>query len=135
MTFLAKTVREGIGEDFIRWAEGFAQDLARDDEGMGGKKKVSITQVRDIYGMVKRIEQRGLRAEELEELWVLKPRLAYSAKRHKESKLEKLKEVLLPALDAVCEPKLGDEARVKRFKRFCQGFEAILAYHKAHEKE
>ena len=57
-------------------------------------------------------------------LLMLKPKLAYAAKRHGGG-VDTLKEVLTQAIDRV-----GNDQ--KKFNRFVDFFEAILAYHKAY---
>ena len=64
------------------------------------------------------------------ELILLKPKLAYARKRSdgrkKEELFKQLEDALTTAIDAV------DVKQPETFKRFCNFFEAILAYHKAH---
>lgn len=66
------------------------------------------------------------------ELLLLKPKLAYAkgraGKREKNS-YEKLEKVLSTAIDAV------EISQRDTFDRFCNFFEAILAYHKAYAKK
>jgi CRISPR-associated protein Csm2 len=88
------------------------------------KNKLSTSQIRNAYGMVKRMEMNGFDAHEF---IMLKPRLAYAAARAPKEERDgpqQLKEVLSWAIDEV-----GDSA--ENFVRFVDFFEAILAYHKA----
>lgn len=114
----ATAVEKGIDNTFVKWADGFGQEIGR---------KVTTSQIRNIFGSVKKLEMGG--DVDLPQLLLLKPRIAYARQRNRE--LAPLAEELTSAIDAV------DAARdpadqQERFRRFCQGFEAILAYHRAH---
>lgn len=112
----AKAVRNGIDNEFILWAEEFGRSIAR---------SVTTSQIRNIYGTVKKIE---MGAElDLPAVLLLKPRIAYAAARNK---LGVLADVVTKAIDVVNQGR--DDAQKKEyFQRFCKGFEAILAYHRA----
>jgi len=83
--------------------------------------RLTTSQIRNIYGMVKQMEMRGFDANEFV---LLKPKLAYAAARADTEGARTLKDVLTWAIDEVG----SDEAK---FARFVDFFEAILAYHKA----
>jgi CRISPR-associated protein Csm2 len=107
-----------------------AREIAK-DELLKGKNEVSTSQIRNIYGTVKKLEMRsrneeGVVSEEvIGELMLLKPKLAYVAGRHKRVEgLQCLRDVLCEAIDCVYD-------RPQRFDMFCKFFEAILAYHRA----
>jgi len=106
----AEAIAQG-GKTLVETAEDLGEELARED--------LSKTQVRNIYGLVKRMEMGGFDAERFV---LLKPRLAYAAAR--ERRVGTLRDALTGAVDAV-----GDDER--RFRRFVDFFEAILAYHRA----
>lgn len=118
MAVFAQAVQNGIDNGFIKWADNFGGQIAR---------RVSTSQIRNIFGSVKKMEM----ASELSmpELLLLKPRIAYATQRTRG--LEELSNELIAAIDAV-DAAPDDRAREERFRRFCQGFEAILAYHRAH---
>jgi len=101
----------------------FAEQLAIDI------KDISTSQIRNAYGTVKKLEmQREFTEKSYRELLLLKPKLAYARGRseNKKKNFEKLEDALSAAIDAV------DVKEPETFKRFCNFFEAILAYHKAH---
>ena len=112
-------------------AEG-AQTLVECAEGIGKAlaNNLKTSQIRIIFGEVRRIEgdwktnpQRANRS-----LILLKPKMAYQAKRSQDRKdrgVNDLVSVLTPAIDCVQSDK-------DNFSRFVNFFEAILAYHKAH---
>jgi len=82
---------------------------------------LTTSQIRNVYGMVKRMEMREFNPHEFV---LLKPKLAYAAKRARAKGAEELKEVLSWAIDEV-----GTDP--DKFQRFVDFFEAILAYHVA----
>jgi CRISPR-associated protein Csm2 len=91
-------------------------------------KKVTTSQIRNAYGNMKKLEMAGWQGNRTQrEMLLLKPRLAYAAGRQQDwatkEGLENLRQVIDSAINAVT-----DE---ESFKRFCQFFEAIIAYHKA----
>jgi CRISPR-associated protein Csm2 len=111
----------------VEQAEALGKDLAR---------QLSTNQIRNIFGTVRRIEmnwpekpktdaerERARKAQR--ELLLLKPKMAYQAKRERGRGVQQLTEVLSEAIDLV----QGDR---KKFQNFVDFFEAILAYHKAH---
>lgn len=105
-----------IGSDsklMVQVAEAFGKHIARD---------VSSSHIRNIYGAVKQMEMSGFNYHEL---ILLKPKIAYAAKRDGHRAAEELRDVLTAAIDAVGEDR-------NRFQRFADFFEAVLAYHKAH---
>ncbi|HOV73299.1 MAG TPA: type III-A CRISPR-associated protein Csm2 [Candidatus Hydrogenedentes bacterium] len=118
MTTLATAVEKGIDNDFITSAEKFGSDIAR---------TVTTSQIRNIFGSVKKME---MEAEmNLSKVLLLKPRIAYASARNKG--LGDLARQLTDAIDMIDKGKSPAEKN-ERFHRFCQGFEAILAYHRAH---
>lgn len=112
----AAAVANGIDNKFIEWAKDFGRSIS---------KSVTTSQIRNIYGTVKKLEMTsGL---DLPAVLLLKPRIAYASQRNK---LDILANVITRAIDAVNDGKTNDEKQ-ERFQRFCKGFEAILAYHRA----
>ncbi len=113
----AVAVRNGIDNEFIKWAEGFGREISR---------QVSTSQIRGIFGSIKKMEMAG--DLDMPSLLLLKPRIAYAVARSRN--LRDLGDELQSAIDAV-DKSDDDKQRRARFRRFCQGFEAILAYHRA----
>jgi CRISPR-associated protein Csm2 len=106
----------------VEQAEALGKDLAR---------QLSTNQIRNIFGTVRRIEmnwpekpktdaerERARKAQR--ELLLLKPKMAYQAKRERGRGVQQLTEVLSEAIDLV----QGDR---KKFQNFVDFFEAILA--------
>jgi len=109
---IIKSIREG-GMVLVQVAEKLGPRL---EDG-----KLSTSQIRNIYGMVKRMEMQTFDPHEFA---LLKPKLAYAAKRARARGAEELRDVLSWAIDEV-----GQDAN--KFNRFVDLFEAILAYHVA----
>ncbi len=107
----------GGAETLVRCAESIGKALAR---------QLTTNQIRAIFGEVRRIEgewktnsQRASR-----NLILLKPKMAYRAKKERGRGVDDLVSVLSPAIDYV-------QGKGDNFTRFVDFFEAILAYHKA----
>ncbi|POZ50606.1 type III-A CRISPR-associated protein Csm2 [Methylovulum psychrotolerans] len=120
-----------ILENIIK-QDGSARWLVLFGERLGGHcaiSGVSSSQIRNIYGQVKKLELLVAIKPETElldalsqrKLILLIPRLAYAAKR--QEAITELSNVLSRSIKKIIT--VGD------FMRFSQYFEAILAYHKA----
>ena len=109
----ARVITEG-GEILVKEAEQHGQQLARN---------LTTSQIRNIYSAVKKMQMKGGELD-THKLLMLKPKLAYAAKRHGRG-VDTLKDVLTQAIDLV-----GNDS--KKFNRFVDFFEAILAYHRAY---
>ena len=110
-----KVITEG-GKILVKTAEELGRQLAWN---------LTTSQIRNIYSAVKKMQMKG--ELDTHKLLMLKPKLAYAAKRHeRQSKgINALRDVLTQAIDLV-----GNDS--ERFNRFVDFFEAILAYHKAY---
>ena len=118
VTLNKKVITEG-GDLLVEKAEQLARELS---EIKRDRDKLSTSQIRNIYGAVKKMQMKG--ELDTHKLAMLKPKLAYTAKRHGMG-AEKLKDVLTDAISFV-------ENDLKNFNRFVDFFEAILAYHRAY---
>lgn len=107
-----KVITEG-GKILVETAEKYGRKLAQ---------SLTKSQIRNIYGAVKKMQMKG--KLDTHKLLMLKPKLAYAAKRHGGG-VNTLKDVLTQAIDLV-----GNDQQ--KFNRFVDFFEAILAYHKAY---
>jgi len=107
-----RAIHEG-GRALVELAERVGRQVK--NEGL------TTNQIRNIYGLVKKMEMKGFSAHEL---MMLKPKMAYAAARASGRGAQILSKVLSHAIDAV-----GSDA--SKFPRFVDLFEAILAYHKA----
>lgn len=109
---ISRAIREG-GSHLVNAAEALGPHLKNG--------QLTTSQIRNIYGMVKRMEMQQF---DPHEFVLLKPKLAYAAKRARARGAEDLKTVLSWAIDEV-----GTDSQ--KFARFVDLFEAILAYHVA----
>ena len=97
---------------------------------------LSTSQIRSLFGEVRQIEAQWSMGSEQQKkarrrLILLKPKMAYRARKERGKAVQELVNVLDPALDVVISE--TDPAKQKDdFQRFVEFFEAILAYHKAY---
>jgi len=98
-------------------------------------QSLTTSQIRSLFGEVRQIQgewsmEEG-RERALRRLILLKPKMAYRARKERGMAVKALVDILNPALDAVVDEKEPDR-QSENFTRFVEFFEAILAYHKAH---
>ncbi len=105
-------INEG-GEILVKEADRLGLEMKNGD--------LSTSQIRNIYSAVKKMQMKG--KLDSHQLLMLKPKLAYTAKRADKRGAYLLKDVLTQAIDLV-----GNDS--DKFNRFVDFFEAILAYHK-----
>ncbi len=109
-----------------------ADDLGSELKGLG----LTTSQIRALFGEVRQIEAEwGMKGEArqraLRRLILLKPKMAYRAKRERGRGVQELVSVLKPALEEVTGEK-DSTIQDGNFVRFVEFFEAILAYHKSY---
>jgi CRISPR-associated protein Csm2 len=109
-----------------------ADQLGKDLKEMG----LATNQIRALFGEVRQIQGQWSmggenRQRAARRLILLKPKMAYRARKERGRAVSELVEVLRPALDEVIAEK-DSEKQNGHFKRFVEFFEAILAYHKAY---
>ncbi len=99
------------------------------------ESNLSTSQIRALFGEVRQIEamwdmdgEQGKKARQ--RLTLLKPKMAYRAKKESGRGVGELVAVLEPAVDLVTKEPNPDK-QTDYFHRFVELFEAILAYHKA----
>lgn len=108
-------------EELVKWADSLGKYLK--DAGL------TTSQIRSLFGEVRQIQAEwsieSRREHAQRRLILLKPKMAYRARKERGKAVEDLVSVLRPALDLVG----GDS---DNFQRFVEFFEAILAYHKSY---
>lgn len=110
-------IKEGMDDEGVKFADKLGLNLANG--------QMSTSQIRNIYGELKRIQMIGFEKEKTSFLLLL-PKVAYAAKRNEKQGIKTFKTVF----DKV-------HAMVKTEKDYgnmMNLMEAILAYHKAYEK-
>jgi len=114
---------DSIGNELVNFAQQTAQTLV--------KNNLTRSQIRNIFAEVRKIEtlwEGTHKPEALRRLNMLKPKLYYQTARNESVKV--LKDVLCAAIDEINNAP-DDTERNKRFHRFVDLFEAILAYHRS----
>lgn len=122
---------DASGQKLVTFARITAQQLVKNQLTRGQVRNI-FTEVRKIEALwdaegVKKSEERDY-TRALRRLVMLKPKMDYQTARIPQ--VELLKKVLTDAIDLVENGGTADE-RTKRFKRFMNLFEAILAYHRS----
>ena len=116
-----------------------AEKLVETADKLGNELKgmnLTTSQIRALFGEVRQIEgEWGMgdvaRQRALRRLILLKPKMAYRARRERGRGVQELVNVLEPALEEVVREK-DTKKQDENFGRFVEFFEAILAYHKAY---
>jgi CRISPR-associated protein Csm2 len=115
-----------------------AQTLVQYADRLGGELKRDLTtsQIRALFGEVRQIQAQWemgdqQRALARRRLTLLKPKMAYRARKERGQGVQRLVSELEPALDLVIAEK-DEERQSLYFQHFVEFFEAILAYHKAY---
>ena len=117
-------------ETLVKQADELGRLLASREVGL------TTSQIRSLFGEVRQIQGQWSMGGENQQraarrLILLKPKMAYRARKERGRGVSELVEVLRPALDEVIAEK-DSEKQNGHFKRFVEFFEAILAYHKAY---
>lgn len=107
-------IKKEIDRDGINFTKDFGKFLANN--------RLTTSQIRNIYGELKRIQMKGYENEKTSFLLLL-PKMAYAAQRNKNDGLNALKSVFEKVHTYVT-----DE---KSYKNMMDLMESILAYHKA----
>jgi CRISPR-associated protein Csm2 len=121
---IEKIITQGNPETLVKWADQIGQAIAR---------QVATSQIRNIFGTARQIQLRWPNDAEAayRDAVLLRPKLGYYAKRERGRGMADLERVLTPALEEMSRATAPEERR-KRFDRFVDFFEAIVAYHKAY---
>jgi CRISPR-associated protein Csm2 len=114
--------------ELVRYADELGRELAQG--------RLTTSQIRALFGEVRQIEGQWSMGGEQEalaqrRLYLLKPKMAYRAKRERGRSVQQLVDVLDPSLDLVLEEP-DPRRKAANFTRFVEFFEAILAYHKSY---
>ena len=102
------------------------KDLLKEIQSICSRRgEMSNSQIRNVYGEVKRIQMTGNFEKSKASFYLLKPKMAYAYGRSNNNPgMRVFKEVFDMASDQVI-----DE---KTFQNFCNVMEALLAYHRAY---
>ena len=125
LEFKSEWVRNGIDENAVSFAQKFGKHLCPLYEGKPSKQALTTSQIRNFFGEVKRIQDKGFDKEKASFL-LLKPKLAYAEARvlqkSGKSRISDFRKVMDKAHEAV--------SNDTQFLNFVNFLEATLAYHK-----
>ncbi|MCH3924310.1 MAG: type III-A CRISPR-associated protein Csm2 [Bacteroidales bacterium] len=110
---------KGVDNDMVEFAEECGKYMAPLDNR--DSKALTNSQIRNVYGEIKRIQMKGFNDEKSSFL-LLKPKVAYAAGRQNTDGMNLFKEIFDRAYPCVKDK--------RSFDNFCKLMEAILAYHK-----
>jgi len=115
-------------ESLVKWSDTIGKQL--NDSGL------TTSQIRALFGEVRQIQAQWMTAGEnrkraLRRLVLLKPKMAYRARKEKGKAVKDLVDVLIPAMEFVIREQ-DPHKQDHNFRHFVDFFEAILAYHKAY---
>lgn len=130
---LERWIKQGIDKKAIEEAEKFANDLA---------KTVTSSQLRKLFSTIRKIQYEisaaGATDDKLSpflvsKILMIKPQVKYAAAKAggNDGKMSKLSDFINSCIDFICNDKNVEK---KRFSNFVMLFEAIVAYHKVHDK-
>lgn len=121
---LPEWIQKQVDKEAVDFTEQFGKYLA--------DQRFTNSQIRNIFGEIKRLQMKKWDQTVESTLLLLKPKLAYSAKRQMGRQAEnaaiELKDFLCKGIDVV----VDSQDQQTSFEHFANIFEAILAYHKAH---
>lgn len=112
-------VNNGIDKQTIVYADGMGKRLK--EQGL------TTSQIRNIFGEMRKIQMNGFQKEKANFL-LLRPKLAYAAKRQNAKGMDEFYKLFCTAYDAV--DTNDDKKAPKQFDQLLQVMEAVLAYHK-----
>lgn len=121
-----KPQRDFVGDFGIEWiTNGLNEkciDYSKDFGSFLADNRLTTSQIRNVYGELKRIQQKGFEKERTSFL-LLRPKMAYADKRNENDGLRMLKRVF---------DKAAIEVKTEvHYNNLVNAMEAILAYHKA----
>lgn len=127
-----KAIVDGEAKVLVATAQEIADQMVIIKNGKVDKNKsVSTSQIRNIFGTIKKTEL-SLSQDNVDEkyasLLLLKPKLAYVNGRHNKDGKKSSFTVMVSCLTYAIDILQGKPERMKNFFNF---FEAILAYHRA----
>ena len=126
--FNPKWITVGADNDLVTFVEAAGQYMA--PLSKFDKQKLSASQIRNVYGEMKRIQLKIKKDEDWKNsepyqlFMLLKPKVAYAEGRNRTMGLTLFKKIFDSAWENV--------ENVSSYNNFCNMIEAILAYHKAY---
>lgn len=125
--FEDKWIETGADKSMNSFAEKAGRYMAPINKN--DKNKLSTSQIRNVYGEIKRIQLKGIEDVEARSSFVLlKPKVAYAEGRNRTEGLTLFKLIFDEGWQVVADNNYDS----KMFKNLCNLLEALLAYHKAY---
>lgn len=113
-------IKKGITKTGIEFCDDFGHFLTKQD--------LSTSQIRNVFGEIKRIQMKGFDNEKTAFL-LLKPKMSYAVSREGKGGLKLLAKVFNKAYDAV---DVESDQGTTHFNHLVDFMESVLAYHKAY---
>jgi len=115
-------------ETLVKYADDLGKSLAANH--------LATSQIRALFGEVRQIEAQWnmggeARQRAARRFVLLRPKMAYRARKERGRAVQELVDVLGPAVDEVTRER-DAKKQDEDFGRFVEFFEAILAYHKSY---
>lgn len=129
-SFNPKWITLGIDSDtinFLQEAGDYMAPMKKED-----KQALTNSQIRNVYGELKRIQMKGFEKSQSEFL-LLRPKVAYAAKRKSDKDVETGMDLFKNIFDKAYVAVVGvseKNQKEKAFKNFCSIMEGLIAYHK-----
>lgn len=132
---------DSLGFYLCKYKSWLNKNKHKTEYGINSKTALTNSQIRNVYGEVKRIQQKLIGQPDQEKAWedtksaflLLQPKLAYAAGRveskNRNSAINSLQKILTSALLGV---RADDKEASLRFQNFVDFFESVLAYHKTY---
>lgn len=115
---IQKWITDGVDADAIVFAEDAGKYMANNE--------LTPTQIRNVYGEIKRIQMKGFDKAQ-SSFYLLKPKVAYATKRKRCNGSRYFQQFFNEAYLVV--------RNKEHFEHFCELMEAVLAYHKIYSKK
>jgi len=116
--FKDRWILEGIDKECVDFASEFGSFVH--------KQELSTSQIRNVFGELKRIQMRGFQNEKTAFI-LLKPKMAYAVRRAGKGGLKELMKVFNKAYNLIDTESVAGE---RHFNNLVYFLEAVLAYHK-----
>lgn len=131
--FKTEWVSNAADEELISFSEAAGKYMAPMDKfKKEDKQALSKSQIRNVFGEIKRIQQKGICLQEsYTSFLILKPKVAYANGRNKSMGMELFKWIFDEGWEVVNQCKDNSRKQIV-YNNFCNVLESILAYHKAY---
>lgn len=131
LKFNSDWITKGADQEMIEFSEKAGDYMApcgiTDKDRKYDKQSLSKSQIRNVYGEIKRIQFKNFKLDETKtSFMLLKPKVAYAEGRNRTMGLSLFKLIFDDAWNEV-----SKDFNSKRYNNFCALLESILAYHKA----